>query len=57
MTEDRPKVVVHPPDAQGGRRVRADGEILGRALNPRDLVEFLRRPAWTQTASASTTRS
>ncbi|MFF9011162.1 DUF6233 domain-containing protein [Streptomyces goshikiensis] len=39
----RPRVVVHPPDAQGGRRVRTDGEILGRALNPRDLLEFLRR--------------
>lgn len=43
MTEDRPRVVVYPPDAQGGRRVRADGEILGRALDPRDLLEFLRR--------------
>ncbi|MEU8943600.1 MULTISPECIES: hypothetical protein [Streptomyces] len=43
MSEGRPKVVVHPPDAQGGRRVRADGEILGRALDPRDLLEFLRR--------------
>ncbi|MFF4457697.1 hypothetical protein [Streptomyces goshikiensis] len=43
MTEDKPKVVVYPPDAQGGRRVHADGEILGRALNPRDLLGFLRR--------------
>ncbi|MFF4849460.1 hypothetical protein [Streptomyces sp. NPDC001194] len=32
-----------PPDAEGGRRVRVDGEILGRALGPGDLLEFLRR--------------
>ncbi|THA46212.1 hypothetical protein [Streptomyces sp. A1136] len=35
--------MVYPPDAQGGRRVRCDGEILGRALGPTDLLEFLRR--------------
>ncbi|MEU9304475.1 hypothetical protein [Streptomyces sp. NPDC048269] len=33
-----PRVVVYPPDAQGGRRVRC--EILG----PADLLGFLRRP-------------
>ncbi|MDX3634318.1 hypothetical protein PV728_29455 [Streptomyces europaeiscabiei] len=38
-----PLVVVYPPDEDGGRRVRAGGEILGRAYNLRDLVEFLRR--------------
>ncbi|AKL69625.1 MULTISPECIES: hypothetical protein [Streptomyces] len=43
MSEGRPRVVVYPPDAQGGRRVRADEEILGRALDPRGLLEFLRR--------------
>ncbi|MEU9946471.1 hypothetical protein [Streptomyces lavendulae] len=37
------RVIVYPPDAQGGRRVRVDGEILGRALGPADLLEFLRR--------------
>ncbi|MFG2754072.1 hypothetical protein [Streptomyces xanthophaeus] len=37
------RVVVYPPDEQGGRRVRCDGEILGRALGPGDLLEFLRR--------------
>ncbi|MFD7095966.1 hypothetical protein [Streptomyces xanthophaeus] len=36
-------MVVHPPDHQGGRRVRCDGELLGRALGPGDLLEFLRR--------------
>ncbi|MFE2330246.1 hypothetical protein ACFXD5_41160 [Streptomyces sp. NPDC059385] len=36
-------MVVHPPDAAGGRRVRVDGESLGRALGPGDLLEFLRR--------------
>ncbi|KPI33710.1 hypothetical protein OV450_6418 [Actinobacteria bacterium OV450] len=37
------RVIVYPPDAQGGRRVRVDGTILGRALGPGDLLEFLRR--------------
>ncbi|MEU9027033.1 hypothetical protein AB0D46_05755 [Streptomyces sp. NPDC048383] len=32
-----------PPDDQGGRRVRVDGPILGRAFGPGDLLEFLRR--------------
>jgi hypothetical protein len=38
-----PLVVVYPPDEDGGRRVRAGGEILGRAYNLADLVEFMRR--------------
>ncbi|MDX3507450.1 hypothetical protein PV755_00685 [Streptomyces caniscabiei] len=38
-----PLIVVYPPDEDGGRRVRAAGEILGRAYNLGDLVEFLRR--------------
>ncbi|MFJ5635322.1 hypothetical protein ACIQF5_22135 [Streptomyces goshikiensis] len=37
------RVIVYPPDAEGGRRVRCDGEILGRAFGPGDLLEFLRR--------------
>lgn len=36
-------MIVYPPDEDGGRRVRVDGVILGRALGIRDLVEFLRR--------------
>jgi hypothetical protein len=36
-------VIVYPPDDEGGRRVRVDGEILGRAHSLRDLAEFLRR--------------
>ncbi|MFD9336325.1 hypothetical protein ACFWBF_18255 [Streptomyces sp. NPDC060028] len=42
------RVIVYPPDAQGGRRVRCDGEILGRALGPGDLLEFLRRAGLDQ---------
>ncbi|MEU3527532.1 hypothetical protein AB0E62_27300 [Streptomyces sp. NPDC038707] len=38
-----PVVIVYPPDEQGGRRVRVDGEISGRALGLKDVVEFLRR--------------
>jgi hypothetical protein len=38
-----PPIVVYPPTPSGGRRVRADGQILGVAYRPADLVEFLRR--------------
>jgi hypothetical protein len=38
-----PPVIVYPPSPTGGRRVRADGEILGLAYGLTDLVEFLRR--------------
>ncbi|MET8475405.1 hypothetical protein ABZY90_19685 [Streptomyces sp. NPDC006422] len=34
-------VVIYPPDEDGGRRVRADGTILGRAFSVRDVVAFL----------------
>ncbi|MGW9372972.1 hypothetical protein ACWGVR_23460 [Streptomyces xanthophaeus] len=37
------RVVVYPPDDEGGRRVRCDGQILGRAFGPADVLEFLRR--------------
>ncbi|MFJ4469520.1 hypothetical protein ACIP2X_18780 [Streptomyces sp. NPDC089424] len=42
MSGQRP-VVVSAPSPSGGRRVRADGEILGLAYGPGDVVEFLRR--------------
>jgi hypothetical protein len=34
-------VVVHPPDAQGGRRVVARGRILGVAHNVMDVLDML----------------
>ncbi|MFD0375795.1 hypothetical protein [Streptomyces sp. NPDC127112] len=37
-------VIVYPPDAEGGRRIRVDGEILGRATGLADIFEFLRQP-------------
>ncbi|WP_065966647.1 hypothetical protein [Streptomyces sparsogenes] len=37
------RVVVQPPSASGGRRVRVDGVILGVAYGEADLREFLRR--------------
>ncbi|KAB7850110.1 hypothetical protein [Streptomyces mobaraensis] len=40
---DHPRIVVYPPDSTGRRRVRADGEILGMAAGPADVVEFARR--------------
>ncbi|MFE6103208.1 hypothetical protein ACFVQ4_25070 [Streptomyces laurentii] len=44
--DETPKVVVYPPDAEGGRRVRIDGEIAGLAYGPADVAEFLRRAGW-----------
>ncbi|MFE2128641.1 hypothetical protein [Streptomyces amritsarensis] len=44
-----PRVVIHRPDEQGGRRVHVDGTILGIAYSEMDLREFLRRvelPDW-----------
>ncbi|MFC9585671.1 hypothetical protein ACFVJ8_22980 [Streptomyces yangpuensis] len=39
----RHPVVVYPPTASGGRRVRIDASISGTAYSDRDLIEFLRR--------------
>ncbi|CCB73378.1 MULTISPECIES: hypothetical protein [Streptomycetaceae] len=38
----QPRVVVHPYSG-GGRRVTIDGEPVGVAASPVDVVEFLRR--------------
>ncbi|WP_229923817.1 hypothetical protein, partial [Streptomyces candidus] len=35
-------IVVHAPRGEGGRRVTADGAILGMAYSDGDLVELLR---------------
>ena len=40
MTSATP-VIVYPPDEAGGRRVRVDGSILGRAYSVRDVVALL----------------
>jgi hypothetical protein len=37
------RIVVQPPSPTGGRRVRIDGQILGLAMDVRDLLKFLRR--------------
>ncbi|MGW3813441.1 hypothetical protein [Streptomyces sp. NPDC005046] len=34
-------VVVYPPDEDGGRRVRVDGVILGRAFSVLDIAAFM----------------
>ncbi|MGW1123831.1 hypothetical protein [Streptomyces sp. NPDC002526] len=39
MASGKP-VVIYPPDEDGGRRVRVDGAILGRAFSVRDVVAF-----------------
>lgn len=40
MAADRP-VVVYPPDEEGGRRVRIDGQIAGRAYSVQDVAAFM----------------
>ncbi|NEY33061.1 hypothetical protein GTU99_12820 [Streptomyces sp. PRKS01-65] len=40
MAAGRP-VVIDPPDEEGGRRVRVDGEVLGRAYSLRDVAAFM----------------
>ncbi|MFG2895274.1 hypothetical protein [Streptomyces sp. NPDC048248] len=44
MTDQpRLRIVVHPPSADGGRRVRVNAAILGVAYGVADLLDFLRR--------------
>ncbi|MEU6996667.1 hypothetical protein ABZ953_39220 [Streptomyces sp. NPDC046465] len=35
------RAVVYPPDEEGGRRVRIDGTLLGRAFSVQDIVRFM----------------
>ena len=37
---ERP-VIVYPPDEDGGRRVRVDGQLLGRAYSVQDVAAFM----------------
>lgn len=34
-------VIVYPPDEDGGRRVRVDAVILGRAFSVQDIAAFM----------------
>ncbi|MBQ1096321.1 hypothetical protein KBY55_09515 [Streptomyces sp. b94] len=34
-------VVIYPPDENGGRRVRVDGQVLGRAFDVQDVARFM----------------
>lgn len=36
-----PPVVVYPPDQEGGRSVRLEGDVLGRAFNIYDIMDLL----------------
>jgi len=36
-----PPVVIYPPDDDGGRRVRVDGSIRGRAFSVQDIARFM----------------
>ncbi|MFF0597901.1 hypothetical protein [Streptomyces antibioticus] len=42
MTGSHP-VVIYPPDEDGGRRVRIDGTISGRAYSARDVAAFMQQ--------------
>ncbi|MEU5633515.1 hypothetical protein ACH47C_26845 [Streptomyces rishiriensis] len=35
------RVIVYPPDEDGGRRVRIDGQISGRAFSAQDVAAFM----------------
>ncbi|MDT0567892.1 hypothetical protein RM704_10490 [Streptomyces sp. DSM 3412] len=50
-------VIVYPPDEEGGRRVRVDGEVLGRARSLRDIAEFLRRAGLDDDVDAAYVRA
>ncbi|MCX4480261.1 hypothetical protein OOK44_28035 [Streptomyces cellulosae] len=34
-------VVIYPPDEDGDRRVRVDGQVLGRAFSVQDVARFM----------------
>lgn len=34
-------VAIYPPDEDGGRRVRIDGAIVGRAFSMQDVARFM----------------
>ncbi|MFI0268591.1 hypothetical protein [Streptomyces luteogriseus] len=36
-----PPVVIYPPDEDGGRRVRIDSAIVGRAFSVQDVARFM----------------
>jgi hypothetical protein len=40
MATDRP-VIIYPPDETGGRRVRADGTIVGLAYSVQDVARLM----------------
>lgn len=43
MASAQPVVVYPPDDETGGRRVRADGTILGMAYSVRDVAAFMQQ--------------
>lgn len=47
-----PPVIVYPPDHEGGRRVRCDGQILGRAFNIYDVMDLLNKVGLHAAATA-----
>jgi hypothetical protein len=53
MASEKP-VVVYPPAADGGRRVRVDDQFLGIAYGPLDVAEFLRRAGIEDADAAAT---
>jgi hypothetical protein len=47
-----PPVVVYPPDEEGGRRVRCNGQILGRAFTLYDVTHLLNQAGLNTAATA-----
>lgn len=50
-------VIVYPPDEQGGRRVRIDGQIAGRAFSVMDIAAFLQTAGLQETDEMDVVRS
>ncbi|WP_436738519.1 hypothetical protein [Streptomyces sp. BBFR102] len=47
------RVIVYPPSPTGGRRVWADGEILGLARSARDVAELVRQAGMVEVTEES----
>jgi hypothetical protein len=52
-----PPVVIYPPDEDGGRRVRIDGSIVGRAFSVLDVARYLQEAGLQEADEMDVVRS
>ncbi|MFF5984407.1 hypothetical protein ACFY78_36750 [Streptomyces olindensis] len=50
-------VVIYPPDEDGGRRVRIEGAIVGRAFSMQDVAAFMQEAGLQQFDEMDVVRS